>query len=133
MFFMSSVSLATSDVQLEASGGVLVRNELLVDLLDVLAAARLLEQQAALRGEQRKILHGKDDRLLVAVVHVLVIGPGGTKERVALFPLDLGRLRVVLVLHHVEALALEHVVDRERSMPMRLESLPRIQDRHADE
>src|SRR5438105_5869211 len=129
MRFMSSLSVAMSDVELEAAGGVVVRVELLVDELDVLPAARLLEYQAALRRHEREILHGEDDRLLVAVVHVLVVGPGRAEEGVALLPFDLGRLGVLLVLHHIEALALKHVVDRERRMAMRLEPLARIEDR----
>src|SRR5581483_8110535 len=123
MAFMSSVSAATSDVQLEAAGGVLVRDELLVHLLDVLAPARLFEQQAALRGEQREVLHREDDRLLLAVVHVLVIGPRRAEEGVALLPLDLGRHGVTAVLHYVEALALKDVVDREQGVAVRLQAL----------
>ena len=56
-----------------------MRNELLADELDVVDAARLFEQQASLRGEQRKVLDGQDDRLLVAVVDVLVIDPCRTQ------------------------------------------------------
>jgi hypothetical protein len=59
--------------------------------------------KASLSREQREILHGQDDRLLVAVVDVLVINPRRAQERIALLPFDLRRFRVVFVLHDVEA------------------------------
>src|SRR6185369_302256 len=124
MRFMSSVSTAMPvasavaeedlDIDLETPSRVLVRDELLVDELDVLEAARLLEQKIALRRQQREILDRENDRLPLAVVDVLVIGPRRTEERVALLPFDLGRLGIALVLHHVEAGSLQDVIDRER-------------------
>src|SRR5579883_2066375 len=64
---------------------------------------------------------------------VMMIGPGRTEESVAFGPFDLGRLSFLLVLHHVEALALDDVIDRKGIMPMRLQSLAGIEDGHPDQ
>src|SRR5262245_37448923 len=109
-----------------------MRHEFFRYSANVFYAARLFEHEAPLRREQRKILDRKNDRLLGAVIDMLVVSPRRAKKRVAFRPFDFLRF-LVLVLHHVKSGALDDVVDRKRVVTMCFQTLAGVENSHANE